>query len=359
MPKRILLSLAAVPMLALLAACGTSNPAATGAGTGASASTTGSGSTSGTGGSSLQSYSVTWGPVTVMPGEENTQCVVAKLSNPTAMHVGSIHNILKQGSHHLIVYKTADTVEQLTPFACKPFTDLLNPAQGTPLMISQKSDDLLTLPPGVAFAIGADQFVRLELHYINPGTVPLDVSATSTFIQMPESQVQNEADFLFGGDPDISIAPHSTAQVGPVFLPEPAQLAGSKYFGITGHEHQYGTDVVVAQAASKTGPDTPMYDVPNWQWNEPKTVYLDPPVTLPSGGGFRITCNWNNTSPNTVTFGESAATNEMCFFWAYYYPSQGALVCAHSDKYGGGVDLCCPGSPLCSFVFPSSPDAGP
>ena len=39
----------------------------------------------------------------------------------------------------------------------------------------------------------------------------------------------------------------------------------------------------------------------------------------------------------------------MCFFWAYYYPSKGAKVCIHSDKIGGGVDFCCPGSPYCSF----------
>ena len=52
-----------------------------------------------------------------------------------------------------------------------------------------------------------------------------------------------------------------------------------------------------------------------------------------------------------MSFGESA-NNEMCFFWAYYYPSQGSKVCFHSDKYGGaqGISLCCPGDSLCSFI---------
>jgi hypothetical protein len=40
----------------------------------------------------------------------------------------------------------------------------------------------------------------------------------------------------------------------------------------------------------------------------------------------------------------------MCFFWTYYYPSQGAFVCAHTGQFGG-IDLCCPGSPLCDQIF--------
>ena len=42
----------------------------------------------------------------------------------------------------------------------------------------------------------------------------------------------------------------------------------------------------------------------------------------------------------------------MCFFWAYYYPSQGSKVCIHTQQAGGasGVDVCCPGDSLCSLV---------
>ena len=40
----------------------------------------------------------------------------------------------------------------------------------------------------------------------------------------------------------------------------------------------------------------------------------------------------------------------MCFFWAYYYPSHGAEVCFHTEKFGGSIDACCPGSALCSYL---------
>ncbi len=341
MMKRVGLGMS-IALVAWTTACGSG-------GTGGSGGSGGGNGGSG-GGPSLDSFTVEFGPVTVPSGVENTQCVVKKIGNLSQIRVGKIHNELFAGSHHLIVYRTNDTVEQPTPFDCQPFVDTLNPAKGAPLMITQKADEVLTLPDGVAFSLAADQMVRIEMHYINTTSNDLEIKAKTTFYQIAEDKFQNEADFLFLGNPDINIAPHATAQVGPTFIPLPAELSGVNVFGLTGHTHHFGTNVTIASADSKAGPDTMLYDIPNWQWSEPDTVFLKPPVSLPSGGGFRFTCNYNNTSDNNVGFGESA-NDEMCFFWAYYYPSKGAFVCAHTDQVPGGFDICCPGPALCNQIF--------
>lgn len=343
-----------------VAACGGGSVSSTGGGgqghggNGTTATGTGgnSSSTTGTGGAGAgESYSVTFDSVTIQPGEENTKCVLKRLNNPTAIHVGKMHNVLGPGSHHLIVYKTSDTVEKPTPFDCQPFTDLLQPDKGAPLMITQKKDDTLELPPGVALSVEAGQMIRLEMHYINTTQAPIDVTATANFIAMKESDFKHEADFLFFGSPDIDIAPQSSETLGPVYIPLPSMLEGSNFFGFTGHQHHWGTGVTVATTTGKTGTDTMVYDPPNFSWSEPPTIYKDPPIQVPQGGGFRLTCTWNNKGTTTAKFGESA-NDEMCFFWTYYYPSKGAFVCAHTDKYvPGGFDLCCPGSPLCSQIF--------
>ncbi len=297
-------------------------------------------------------YSLGFGPITVQPGEENTQCLILNLGNPDPIHVGQIHNVLSNGSHHMIVYRSAETTEQTTPFDCVPFTDTLDPTKGSTLMVTQKHDDTLTLPAGVGFTLDANQMIRIELHYINPSPAVLEVQASTTFVTMDDSQFQNEADFLFIGDPDITIPPNSKTTLGPIFFALPPEYAGSQFFAITGHEHSLGTNVTVSVATGPTDPGTPVYDVPGWLWSEPATVTSDPPFTVPENGGFTFTCDWTNTTTSTVSFGESA-TNEMCFFWAYYYPSQGARVCMHSDQNpgGGSIDICCPGpSLICDLI---------
>jgi hypothetical protein len=288
----------------------------------------------------------------VAPGQEKTLCVVTRLGNTAPVHIGAVHNELGETSHHLIVYRVNDTVEQLAPFACEPFSDTLDPAKGSPLMVTQKKDDLLTLPSGVAYSLDANQMIRLELHFINASSSPKNATATSTMIPISEQDFRDEAGFLFIGNPDIRLPPMKETTLGPTFFQVPQELSGVKFFAMTGHEHRLGTNVQVAMSTTDTDPGKMVYDVPNWSWSEPKTEVFDPPFTVPDNGGFTFTCSWNNTSDQSVRFGESANA-EMCFFWAYYYPSQGARVCFHTSHIGGvgGGDLCCPGDALCSLVL--------
>jgi hypothetical protein len=295
-----------------------------------------------------ETYSLNFGPIGPVPaGTENTQCVIERLGNPAPIHVNTMHNILGDASHHMIVYKVNDTVEQKTPFDCQPFTDTLDPSKGSPLVVTQKKDDLLTLPAGVGFSLDANQMVRLELHYINASPNPVMVSASTTMVAMPAAEFKNEAGFLFIGDPDIDLMPMSTLSVK-AFFPLPAAFNGVNFFAITGHEHHLGTNVTVETALQASDPGTSVYNVPGWSWSEPATVMAQPPFQIPNGGGFNFECDWNNTTTNEVKFGASA-NDEMCFFWAYYYPNKGARVCVHTEQYGG-QDLCCPdaGQAICS-----------
>jgi hypothetical protein len=265
--------------------------------------------------------------------------VVLNLHNATEIHVGQIHNTLSDASHHMIVYRVNDTVEQPAPFDCEPFVDTLDPNKGSPLMITQKKDELLNLPAGVAYTLQPNQFVRLEMHYINATMGPLQLGGSSTMIT--SHTFHDEANFLFIGNPDIKIAANSTFELGPTFFKlDQDTFGGANFFAFTGHEHHYGTNVTVQTAAAAGDTSGQMvYDVPNWVWSEPATVFHNPTVQIPDNGGFSFTCDWNNTSDATVKFGESA-NNEMCFFWAYYYPSHGSHVCVHSESGGMPSNRC-------------------
>jgi hypothetical protein len=291
-----------------------------------------------------------WGPVTVGVGQEDTRCVVKRLGNDGAIRVGQFHNVLGLASHHFIIYRVDDTEERPEPFPCVPFTDALDPAKGSPLVITQIPEETITLPEGVAFSLEANQMIRLELHYINTTDQTQEVVSTATFVPMPDDEFVHEADFLFMGDVDIELPPNQASTLGPTYFPLPPVLEGSSFFAITGHEHHWGTNVHVAVADDDTDPGTDVYAIDDFAWDEPEVVYHDPPFQVPAGGGFRFTCEWYNGSDQTVTFGESA-NQEMCFFWAYYYPSKGAKVCFQTDNFGG-VAECCPGGDgfICDYL---------
>ncbi|MFO0685434.1 MAG: hypothetical protein U0234_25470 [Sandaracinus sp.] len=295
---------------------------------------------------------LTFPTITVPPGRENTECVIVDLGNDQPMHIGQIHNHLGEGSHHFIVYRaSASATLQETPSDCAPFVDTLSSDSGSPLMITQRQDETLQLPPGVGYTVPAHQLIRLELHYINVTGAPLDVAPTSELCPLADADFTDEADFLFVGDPDINIAPHARETLGPVFYRLDNRFAHANFFAITGHTHQWGRNVVVSTAPSATGATTPVYDVSGWSWQEPETVFADPPFTIPAHGGFSFTCEWMNGSDQQVGFGESA-NDEMCFFWAYYYPAvpNAPHVCIHTDQVAGGFDLCCPGNPICNQI---------
>jgi hypothetical protein len=203
--------------IALLAACGTSP------GTGDDDDDTPPGET----------YSLKWGPVMVQPGQENTQCVTLRLSNTTPIKVHEMHNKLGPGSHHLIVYKDdMSTAEVTTPVNCEPFTGALNPSgMVAPVMITQRPDDPLTLPDGVAYTFAANQMIRIEMHFINGTDAPIQAEATADFIAADESTITDEANILFIGSPDINIPAGAMMTLEQIFTPSRAQLdlSGSKF----------------------------------------------------------------------------------------------------------------------------------
>ena len=77
-----------------------------------------------------------------------------------------------------------------------------------------------------------------------------------------------------------------------------------------------------ADATQKVG-GADIYDQPGPDgWAEPhvQTYPEDPPVTLHAGSNLMIQCTYRNTTTQTFTFGQSAATAEMCLLHGMYWP---------------------------------------
>lgn len=260
-------------------------------------------------------FDIPIGPVTLAPGEERVVCIDKKIPANRPVDVVKIASELTKGGHHLVFYKSSATVENTTAFPCQSFRDILI---GTvPLFIAQKPVSELNFPPGVAYTMPPNQMVRVELHFLNSSSAPLPITGVVRLSEAKAGTITEHANLMFYGNVGIFLPPNAPSTVGPTFRAVPA---GRKVFGITGHQHHLGTGFTIELAQDALTPGTPIYK--NLDWADPPLTIFNPPLAPAAGQGFRYICNYNNTTPNIVTFGEGV-NQEMCFLWAYYYPDQG------------------------------------
>jgi hypothetical protein len=265
----------------------------------------------------VQTMTVTVGPIAVTAGTETVVCVTMRLSNTESVYVPRITVQLAPGSHHLVVYRSQATTENLTPTQCTTFQGILT-GTGVPLIISEKPSDDLTFPKGVALKFAPHQMIELEAHYINVGTSTLQGMGTVHFETIPTTTPNIiESDFAFFGTTNIVLST-GIQTIGPLFV---AGRAGTHGFALTTHQHRLGSDFKVWAANGATDTNhPPIADTTDWA--NPPLYRLKPELDFNGQNGLAYQCTWNNTTGQVVTFGESAL-QEMCVLWMYYYPSQG------------------------------------
>jgi hypothetical protein len=319
----------------LAGGCGTDTVLGTG---GAGTTGPGPGSSSSTGefdaGAKVTTIARSMGPLTMQAGMENTQCVTINLNNPEGAYVRRVRADLTSGSHHMIVYTSSKTEEDPVPKDCLPFSGILGGEH--PIFIAQQPHSELEFPTDengtpVGFEIPPYQMVKLEMHYINTSNFPLEVIGKISFDTVPLSTVVTKSDLAFWGTTKIEIPPNSAGDTGVLFQPA---LAGTKTFALTTHQHHLGTEMLVWYGEGADDPNKKLV-AEGKNWADPPVEIFATPLDFPENGGDPVStkglafqCKWNNTTPNTVTFGEGY-NDEMCFVWQYYFPSQGFNLCVN------------------------------
>jgi hypothetical protein len=307
--------------------------------------TTRSASSSGGGpfvpGGELTTYESGMGPLMVQPGAEDTQCITVRLGNAEGAYVRRFRAHLDTGSHHLIAYLSNETTEKPEPSGCGALGGVF---QGDhPIFIAQQDNAELVFPTEdhvpVGFEILPNQMLRFEMHFVNASAAPIAVRGSVSLDTIPLTVTTIKSDLQFwgtmnlngGGSPPTNYIPaNSPGDTGTKFQ---LNLAGTKSFALTTHQHQRGTRMRVWYGSNLDDAQShPVAD--STDWDDPPLVHLYPPLDFPddmgeafSSKGFAYRCEYMNESPFAVDFGESAETNEMCFLWHYYYPSQGFLRC--------------------------------
>jgi hypothetical protein len=89
------------------------------------------------------------------------------------------------------------------------------------------------------------------------------------------------------------------------------------------HMHQYALDFQASTGGAV------FYD--EKQWSEPPLISAGTgtnqspmlPMQMTAGASIKWTCMYYNPTSQLMTFGDSAATNDMCIYLGQYYPAEG------------------------------------
>jgi hypothetical protein len=290
-------------------ATGTGGVPATGTG-GAPATGTGGAPATGTGGAPgivMQQINVSMDTFTVPIGGEIYTC--QDFSNPFGKDVDILvsESQMTLGSHHMFAFRMPGLTNG-PPVAC--------PAGGAEfheyIHTAQTPDQLTTYPAGVGRFMPAGQGLRLMTHYLNTTSAVITAHVNLSLKYVDPSQVQFQAAGIFLNNAlALRVATGASTQTKTYSVG-----AAIKILGGASHMHSHGTHF---HAATNDG--RVLFD--GVDWNEPAEKIFTPPMDIAAGSTITWSCDYQNNSGKVLTFGESAATNEMCIYSGSFYPAPG------------------------------------
>jgi hypothetical protein len=298
------------PMLETPGAGGAGATATGGVGATATGGKGGNGALPNTG--SASEYTFETSKFSVPAGQEVFKC--QDFSNPFGKDIGIVEMVtdLTPGSHHMFAFVLPAAQATLTgslvdcPSGGVEFHEYLT-TNGSP-------ETTTTYPAGVGRMFTAGNSLRLNVHLINTDANPKDAFVKFTVHYVDPATLDYRAAAIFLNQVGVRVPPGQSTQSRSYTLSEDVSLIGAG-----SHMHKQGTHFVAQTNTGET-----IYDGTDWQ--EPKPKLYAPPLNLTAGTTITWSCTYQNDTGRTLTFGESALTNEMCIFPGEFYNKSGVQI---------------------------------
>ncbi len=254
----------------------------------------------------FQTATISFTPTQVAPGGEIFKC--QNFENPfgfTDVEILRSESFMTTGSHHMFVFYQDNSFNG-------GVEDCSGLEFGQTIHSAARPQQINDYPDGVGRRIVGSQGLRVLVHYLNTTPTTQTMEINVTFDYVPPGSITGVAGSVFANQPFINVPPRSPGSAGgSCGVPMDVFLLG----GVS-HMHQYGTHFI---ANTNTGVE--LYQ--GTEWNEPTPRAFDPPLFLGAGTRIDYSCQYNNHSAQTLTFGDSAQFNEMCIFAGTYYTEGG------------------------------------
>ncbi|HEX4341628.1 MAG TPA: hypothetical protein VH062_37215 [Polyangiaceae bacterium] len=239
----------------------------------------------------------------IPPGGETFQC--QNFENPYGRDVAVLSSeaFMTVGSHHMFLFlESTNEKGPLVPCSGLSF--------GTYVHLAQKSESRIDYPPGVGMIVHGSSGFQIMVHYLNSSSDPIHAVVAATLHATEPANVAIHAGQIFANTLSVSIPPRSmTTVTHSCGIPKDVNL-----FTAASHMHSHGVHYIARDSDGQL-----LYETKDWAEPEPWT--FTPPRLLKAGSTIDVSCDYDNETDQALSFGESAATNEMCIFVGGYYPA--------------------------------------
>jgi hypothetical protein len=246
--------------------------------------------------------------IPVAAGAELVKC--QNFQNPFGKDVAIVESDSQMvSSHHLFVFHdpTFDmSTNAVADCSGIEFHDLLH--------MSQTPSQVLAYPPGVGHSLAGTDGLRILVHLLNPTSESITARVTVNLQAVEPSEVQYVAVGLFLNNALLTVPPGASTQSRTFTVSSDIQVLDA-----VSHMHSRAT---AFSATTSTG--ATIYA--GTTWNEPVPTYFKPPMAISAGTVITWACTYNNMTGMTLTFGESANTNEMCILAGMAYPKTAGVM---------------------------------
>lgn len=254
-------------------------------------------------------------PWTLAAGSEIYMCT--RWTAPRDMFINEFSPVIPPGTHHTVVTVESGSGQPDGTRECS------NPFEGGPRQIYGTGAGSVgaKYPDGVAIKIAQGQQVVLNLHLYNVSDSELTGTSAIDVKEVPQSEVVNEAQTeLFGKVLGLTVAPGTSTQSASCTI-----QSNLNVFLVQPHMHQLGVHLKGTLTPAGGGPDIVLFDGA-YDFDAQLHEFIDPIQALAPGDQLTVDCTYDNTTGQTVTFGESSG-DEMCFLGMAVYPS-GQTLCS-------------------------------
>lgn len=237
----------------------------------------------------------------VGPGEEVFRC--QDFANPFGVDVAMLgsESFMTAGSHHLFLFSGGSGVDSaMTPCSGLEFSPFVH--------LAQRPEETIRHPEGTGLLHAHGNGLRIAVHYLNTSDAVIHPEIAVTLHVVPPAAVAHLAAHVFTNTISLRLPPRARSVVRySCALPE-----DSRIYMATSHMHRRGVNFVARGSDGQL-----LYTTSDWE--EPSPWWFDPPRVLPGGSRVEIECTYDNDIDQSVGFGESAATSEMCIFAGLHY----------------------------------------